>query len=162
MRPVDNAKPASAGVRFPPPVIMVLHLLAGVLLSRVIPLNILPAAAHGYARGVGGVLLLGGVVLLVMSMRQFTRADIDMRPWMPTAGIMDKGLYGWTRNPMYLSFAIIYLGIALLIPSEWAVLTLLPALLVIRYYVIAKEERYLEATFGEPYVRYKARVRRWL
>ncbi|KFE72465.1 putative protein-S-isoprenylcysteine methyltransferase [Hyalangium minutum] len=107
-------------------------------------------------------MLLGGVVLLVMSMRQFTRADIDMRPWMPTAGIMDKGLYSWTRNPMYLSFAIIYLGIALLIPSEWAVLTLIPALLVIRYYVIAKEERYLEATFGEPYVRYKARVRRWL
>ncbi|WP_169787003.1 methyltransferase family protein [Hyalangium minutum] len=159
---MDNAKPASAGVRFPPPVIMVLHLLAGVLLSRVVPLNVLPAAAHSHARGIGGALLLGGVVLLVMSMRQFTRADIDMRPWMPTAGIMDKGLYSWTRNPMYLSFAIIYLGIALLIPSEWAVLTLIPALLVIRYYVIAKEERYLEATFGEPYVRYKARVRRWL
>lgn len=141
---------------------MVLHILAGVLLSRLVPLNVLPETAHGFARGVGGALFVAGLVLLVASLRQFKRADIDARPWMPTAGIMDHGLYAWTRNPIYLSFALMHLGIAFLIPNAWVVLTLIPALLVIRYYVIAREERYLEATFGEPYLRYKARVRRWL
>jgi protein-S-isoprenylcysteine O-methyltransferase Ste14 len=159
---VDNAKPANAGVRFPPPVIMVLHILAGVALSRFVPLNLLPETSHASARGVGGALLLGGLALFATAMRQFKRAQIDVRPWMPTASILDSGLYGWTRNPIYVSFAIMHLGIALLIPSEWVVLTLIPALFVLRYYVIAREERYLETAFGEPYVRYKGRVRRWL
>lgn len=159
---VENTKPATAGVRFPPPVIMVLHILAGVLLSRVVPLNVLPEPAHGFARGVGGALFLGGLGLLVAALRQFKRADIDARPWMPTAGIMDQGLYSWTRNPIYLSFAIMHLGIAFLLLNAWVALMLIPALLVIRYYVIAREEQYLEATFGEPYLRYKGRVRRWL
>jgi protein-S-isoprenylcysteine O-methyltransferase Ste14 len=162
LTPVENSKLATAGVRLPPVVIMVLHILAGVLLSRFVPLNVLPEAARGLARGVGGVLFLGGLVLLGAALRQFKKADIDARPWMPTAGIMDQGLYSWTRNPIYLSFAILHLGIAFLIPNAWVVLTLLPELLVIRYYVIAREERYLEAKFGEPYLRYKARVRRWL
>lgn len=160
---VETAKPpAHAGVRFPPPLIQLLHILAGVLAARLVPLNLLPVAAYPIARGVGGVLLVGGLGLFAAAMRQFRRSDIDVRPWMPTSGIMDHGLYAWTRNPIYLSFAIIHLGVAFLVPSAWVALTVIPAALVIRFYVIEREERYLEATFGEAYVRYKGRVRRWL
>ena len=160
---LEHAKaPAHAGVRFPPPLIQLLHILLGVLAERLVPLNLLPEAAHAYARGAGVVVVLGGLSLFATALRQFRRADIDVRPWMPTSGIMDTGLYGWTRNPIYLAFATIHLGAAFLVPSAWVVLTLIPATLVIRFYVIAREERYLEATFGEAYVRYKSRVRRWL
>jgi protein-S-isoprenylcysteine O-methyltransferase Ste14 len=141
---------------------MVLHILVGVGLSRLLPLHVVPEGWEGYVRGAGAVLLVGGLALLVKALGQFKRADIDVRPWMPTSGILESGLYAWTRNPIYLSFAIMYLGIALLIPSAWVVLMLIPAMLVLRFYVIEREERYLEATFGEAYVRYKGRVRRWL
>jgi protein-S-isoprenylcysteine O-methyltransferase Ste14 len=160
---VDQAKaPANAGVRLPPPVILVLHILVGVGLSRLVPLHVVPEGMVVFVRGVGAVLLAGGLGLFVKALGMFKRADIDVRPWMPTTGILDSGLYAWTRNPIYLSFAIMHLGIALLIPSAWVALMLIPAVLVLRFYVIAREERYLEATFGEAYVRYKGRVRRWL
>lgn len=158
----DLSQPTHAGVRFPPPLIQLTHILLGALVERLVPLNLLPEAAHAYSRGVGAVLMVGGLVLFGVASRQFQRAKIDMRPWMPTSGILDTGVYAWTRNPIYLAFAMAHLSIALIVPSAWIALTLIPALVVIRIYVIAREERYLEATFGEAYSRYKRRVRRWL
>lgn len=157
-----SSPPSHAGVRFPPPLIYLSHILLGALAERLAPLNLLPEAAHAYSRGAGAVLVVGGLVLFGVASRQFQRAKIDMRPWKPTSGILDTGVYAWTRNPIYLAFAMAHLSAAFLVPSAWIALTLIPALGVIRFYVIAREERYLEATFGEAYSRYKSRVRRWL
>jgi protein-S-isoprenylcysteine O-methyltransferase Ste14 len=67
-----------------------------------------------------------------------------------------------SRNPGYLGLALTYAGIAALVPAPWAYATLVPALVVVDRMVIAREERYLEGRFGDEYLRYKARVRRWL
>ncbi len=58
--------------------------------------------------------------------------------------------------------ALFHMAIALALGNVWALLLLIPALLAIRYGVIAREERYLEAKFGEEYLAYKSKVRRWL
>ncbi len=76
--------------------------------------------------------------------------------------IITGGPYAYTRNPLYVALALFHGAVAIAAGNVWALLLLAPALLVVRYFVIAREERYLEAKFGEEYLRYKARVRRWL
>jgi protein-S-isoprenylcysteine O-methyltransferase Ste14 len=73
-----------------------------------------------------------------------------------------EGPFRYTRNPAYLSMTMMYAGIAALRNALWAIVVLPVALLVIERGVIEREERYLEGKFGEEYLSYKARVRRWI
>lgn len=63
---------------------------------------------------------------------------------------------------MYLGAHIGIIGVAIALDSLWVLSTLVPSYLVIRYGVVAREEAYLERKFGDAYLAYKARVRRWL
>ena len=90
------------------------------------------------------------------------RAGTNIRPDLPTTALVTEGPFRFTRNPLYLGLTLMYAGIALLIPGTWPLLLLVPVLLVMRWGVIAREERYLERKFGEPYRAYLGRVRRWL
>ena len=72
------------------------------------------------------------------------------------------GPYRYSRNPAYLGMAITYVGIGLAAAAPWALLMLAPAMLVIQYGVIAREERYLERLFGEDYLADKRTTRRWI
>jgi protein-S-isoprenylcysteine O-methyltransferase Ste14 len=76
--------------------------------------------------------------------------------------MVTQGPFQYTRNPAYLSMTMIYTGISSLANALWAILLLPVALQVIQRGVIEREERYLERKFGEEYLRYKARVRRWI
>lgn len=86
------------------------------------------------------------------------RAGASVRPNEPTSSLVVEGPYRITRNPNYLGFTFFYGGITALPVRPTA-----PFVLVaIRRGVIEREERYLERIFGEGYLRYKARVRRWV
>ena len=85
-------------------------------------------------------------------------AGMDLMP----ERIIRGGPYRFTRNPMYLGMTSMYLGVTLCKNWAWPVFCLPFVWWVMNAYVIAREERYLEAKFGDDYRRYKARVRRWL
>ncbi|MCH7795577.1 MAG: isoprenylcysteine carboxylmethyltransferase family protein, partial [Proteobacteria bacterium] len=76
--------------------------------------------------------------------------------------ILSDGLYGVSRNPIYLGLTAIYLGVGVMADAGWVAVLLGPLLLVMHFGVIAREERYLERKFGDEYLRYKASVRRWI
>jgi len=76
--------------------------------------------------------------------------------------VATDGPYRYSRNPAYLGMAIAYVGIGLAAAAPWALLMLAPAMLVIQYGVIAREERYLERLFGEDYLADKRTTRRWI
>ena len=76
--------------------------------------------------------------------------------------LVTEGPFHYTRNPAYLSLTMIYTAIATLANALWAIVLLPIALLVTQRGVIEREERYLERKFGEEYLNYKARVRRWI
>src|SRR6185436_2021748 len=129
------------------------HFLLGLLLDRWIPLPALPRTP---SRVLAAVLLLPGFGLLLWSLWLFLRARTSPLPMRPTTTIVRSGPYRWTRNPMYLGMLLLYLGVAFLFDVRWA-LVLSPALVaLVSQLVIAKEERYLEASFGDEYQRYKA------
>jgi protein-S-isoprenylcysteine O-methyltransferase Ste14 len=62
---------------------------------------------------------------------------------------------------MYAGLMMVAGGIAIAFGSDWALVLLVPAAYVLRNFVVLREERYLEAKFGEPYRRYKEHVSRW-
>lgn len=147
------------GVRVPPPLIYLGPLAAGLLAGAAFPARFLPDRA---ARTLGWPLVLAGATLAWWFGRTMREAGTPFRLDEPAERLVTEGPFGLSRNPGYLSFAMIYAGIACLRNSLWAALLLPGVLAVIRRGVIAREEAYLERAFGEEYRRYRARVRRWL
>jgi protein-S-isoprenylcysteine O-methyltransferase Ste14 len=148
-----------AGIAAPPPLIYLGALGFGLLLNRRFPIAILPPRI---ARGLGWPLLGGGALLLGWFEWALRRGGTPTNPYKPVSRIVTDGPFHYTRNPAYLSMAMIYTGIASLANALWAILLLPVALLVIQRGVIEREERYLERKFSEEYLRYKAQVRRWI
>ena len=87
-----------------------------------------------------------------------TTLDVDK----PVSNLVQDGPFRYSRNPGYLSLAMIYSGVAILRNALWAILMLPLVVLITQHELIEREERYLERTFGEEYLAYKRRVRRWV
>jgi protein-S-isoprenylcysteine O-methyltransferase Ste14 len=156
---VNHDERDNAGVVAPPPLIYLGPLVLGLLLNRKFPVPFLP---RKMARTLGWTLLGGGVLLLGWFEWAIRHAGTPANPYKPVSHVVTEGPFRYTRNPGYLSMAMIYTGVAGLANALWAILLLPVALSVIRRGVIEREERYLEGKFGEEYLRYKARVRRWI
>ena len=143
----------------PPPLVYVGGLILGLILGALFSTPFLPG---GLTWTVGLPLIALGVVLLATAFRAFRRAGTSPDPGEPTKRVVTDGPFRFTRNPIYLGFTLIYLGITVALSSLGALLLLLPALAIIDRGVIVREERYLARRFGDKYLRYKTRVRRWL
>ena len=151
----------SAGVRFPPPLVYLGALLLGLATERFVTLRSFGIDGRLLA-ATGGPLFVAGVAMMFAAAGLFRRLGINVRPSQSTALIATTGPYRWTRNPMYLGMALIYAGLAIGFDGPVA-LALLPLVLIaIQTQVIAREERYLEAKFGDNYRNYRGKVRRWL
>jgi protein-S-isoprenylcysteine O-methyltransferase Ste14 len=156
-----SGAPDVAGVIALPPLIILGFLAVATVLEAVLPLPVL--LAHSRARYfVGAVLAAGGFVMIAMGTRLFAAAGTNIPPTMPTTALVVDGIYGRTRNPLYLGTTLIYLGLSVAAGSLWAIGLLVPLLWVINVGVVKREERYLERKFGDAYRAYKARVRRWI
>ena len=148
-----------SGVIAPPPLIYLAGLAVGFGLEALLPGSSVPDAL---AWILGGVLLLAGLALLFTFERAFTRKKTPANPWRPTTAIASEGPYRLTRNPAYLGMSLVYIGIALCSQALWVLLSLPVVLAIVDRGVIAREERYLERKFGQEYLDYKGRVRRWV
>ncbi|WP_427789593.1 methyltransferase family protein [Brevundimonas diminuta] len=156
-----NASRDHAGVLAPPPLIYLAFLLAGFGIGRLIDEPSLGLATD-WRRGLAFVLVIGGLLLDGIAAGTFRRLGTPPEPWKPTTALATGGLYRFSRNPIYLGFALTYVGFAVAMDSPVALGLILPCLIVIDRFVIAREERYLADRFGSQYAAYKERVRRWL
>jgi len=157
---MSEATQDNAGVITWPPAIYAIPLAIGIIAHLIYSVNFLP---EGWLWRLLGALLIGvGIFLALWAERTMHNAGTNVNPYKPTTAIVTVGPYRFTRNPMYLSMALCYLGVASLMNALWPLLLLLVSLSLINYGVIAREERYLEKKFGDEYVRYKSRVRRWV
>ena len=148
------------GVIAPPPLIYLGFLGLGFLLDWLWPATASVAIPplQWLALAPAGI----GVFIALTAFREFRRAKTNVLPHKPTSAIIIGGPFSFTRNPLYVALALFHAALAMAMVNAWAMLLLAPALLVIHHGVIAREERYLEAKFGEEYRTYKVRVRRWL
>jgi len=155
-----SAEPAdTAGVIVPPPLIYLAGLIVAFGLDWLWPVALLPDALQ-YV--VGALLTGAGLLTVVRVFRRFRAAGTNIEPFKPTNAIVTDGLFAYSRNPVYVAMTGVALGIAAAADNAWVLPMLVPTLVVMRYGVIAREERYLESKFGDDYRRYKASVRRWI
>ena len=106
------------------------------------------------------------VVLFVVwngwSLWLFPRHETGLLPGSPTEAMIEEGPYRLSRNPLYVGLLVLYLALALLGGSLWALVLFPVAVLLVLWGAILPEERFLHERFGEPYDAYRRRVRRWL
>jgi protein-S-isoprenylcysteine O-methyltransferase Ste14 len=156
-----TAPPAHAGVKFPPPLVYAAGLVAGWLLDWEWPWRI-AARPSTWRWFLAAALIAFALVMIASAVILFRRAQTSLIPNQPSAAFVVGGPYRFTRNPMYVSMAALYLGVSLALNSWWPIVLLPFVLLVIQRAVIAREERYLRARFPAEYPEYCRAVRRWL
>jgi protein-S-isoprenylcysteine O-methyltransferase Ste14 len=158
--PADGGPASARAGLLRPPFLYATSILTGVLLDVAWPLSFVPRAL---GRPVGGALALAAVVLFVAAVRQLWAAGTPVPGNRPTTVLVRTGPYRISRNPIYLAFSLLHLGVAAWVGSWWLLATLVASVTCIAAVVVPREERYLEKRFGRAYVDYyKASVRRWL
>ena len=152
-------KQDAPGVIAPPPLIYLAGLGIGFGLDALLP----SASFPGWlAWSLGSILLFGGLALAASFVRAFRRAGTHVNPGRSATTLVTTGPYRRSRNPGYLGMTLGYAGIAILSGALWALVPLVPTFFLIDRGVIRREERHLERRFGEQYIRYRARTRRWI
>jgi len=147
------------GVPIAPPLLFVIPILASLALEWWVPTTFI----NGVSRWIlGALIVVAGITLNVGGFITQKRAGTDPIPFNPSTRIVAHGLYRFTRNPMYIGFALWTFGLAVLIDSAWMLLAIPIGLVLIDRLVITREERYLERKFGAEYLNYKRSVRRWI
>jgi len=141
-----------------PPVLFTGGFVAALLLQWFVPF--LPFTRVSW-KVTGFILaIISGILALSAFIVMRRKTNIDVRK--PTLAIVSEGPYRFTRNPLYLSLVLLSLGIGFFFDFPWMVLVLLVIVPIMHFGVIRREERYLEGKFGDLYLIYKAKVRRWI
>ncbi len=160
MNAPEDAPDDAAAVRLPPPVVFLLAIVLAVLLGYWSPRDPWP---RGPFPRLLGLLSIGyGLWLALGAIRQLSATGQNLAPWKPTPEVVTVGPYAHSRNPIYVGMASVVLGLGYLLNNGWFSLTAVGAVIIVHRYVVLREEAYLERKFGEVYLDYKRRVRRWL
>lgn len=157
----NSNKIADRGPRVfvPPPVFYATGLGLGWWLERTWPAPI--AGAGAWNELFGALLVVLSVIGVLWAAGRFGKAGTPVVPVKPATALVTDGPFRYSRNPMYVSLTLGYLGVTLLINSLWPLAFLPAVLLAIRFWVIVREEAHLTAVFSEDYMAYCQRVRRW-
>lgn len=150
------------GVIARPPLILLAVLIAGFALDYFYPQGHMARSAGTLRYVASGIALLCAVILLGAAANEMRKAGTNIPTWEPTLALATEGVYARSRNPIYLGFIGLLIGIAMLFSSDWLMLLLIPFVLVMHYGVIKREEAYLLARFGAPYADYMRRVPRYI
>jgi len=148
-----------AGVLIFPPLLYLLVLSTGIIVSYFFPQHFIN---FSIAMPIGIIFSITGITTLILAATLFRKNKNPVNPSGSTQLIICSGIYKYTRNPMYLSLTLIFIGISIITNSWFSFVLLLPLLLICQKGIIEREEKYLTRKFGDEYLKYKAKVRRWI
>lgn len=152
----------TSGIRFPPPLYYLIGLLVGYGMYWLLPVRLSKPGYRLIVYTLGASWVLLAVLLFGWSLHTLHKAGTSPNPMRATSALALDEPYTLSRNPIYLSMAMLCIGISLLSNMLWPLLSVPVVLVIIDRIVIRKEESYLEAKFGDEYRYYKKRVRRWI
>jgi protein-S-isoprenylcysteine O-methyltransferase Ste14 len=141
-----------------PPLVYLSSVALGLVLDFVWPRRFVSPPVSAV---IGPIIALVAAGLFVAAVRTFRAAGTPIPGNRPTTTIVRTGPYRLCRNPIYLAFSGLQLGLAFWVNSMALLITLVPAVATMSLVVIPREERYLEARFSDEYLAYRASVRRW-
>jgi protein-S-isoprenylcysteine O-methyltransferase Ste14 len=156
-----SPKKDNPGVYVPPPLVYVAMFLLSILLQKFLPLNTSFFTTKP-SIFVGIVVIVIGFVFNLPALLQFAKTKNTLVTVKPANSLQTSGIYSVSRNPMYVSLLLFYAGLAFFVGNWWTIILLPALIIVVTYFVIRPEERYLERAFGNTYLDYKGKVRRWI
>ncbi len=142
-----------------PPIVALFFIAIAFLLGFFVPLPFTPTTLVRYA---GLALAFIGFLVGFAAFNEFGKANTTLDPHGSVKQVVTSGIYRFTRNPIYLGFLLIVIGLPLNSGFYWGVLLAPLFVVTMNRLVIEKEEAYLEKKFREAYTSYRSRVRRWL
>lgn len=151
----------TAGVIAPPPLIALGAIVCAAALEQAAPLQLLAGAPAPARWLIGGAMIAVAVLIVAAAIIGFQRAGTAVQTRSPSTALVTSGIYGLVRNPIYVGFFLILVGIAAVAAWDWLVLFAFVFVAIVHWGVVRREERYLAGKFGESYAAYKARVRRY-
>ena len=151
--------PDKAGVIIFPPILYLITLALGISISFIFPHKFLQTI---WALSIGIFLLIFGLVFLFLGARTLRKNNTTVNPNGVSTTIVKEGIFRYTRNPMYVSFTIINMGISIIFNAWAGILLLFPLIVIVQKGIIEREEKYLTRKFGIEYLDYKLKVHRWL
>ena len=145
----------------PPPIMFSTLLFIGFIAHWVFPINfIIDKWSARLFIGIPISILSGLIALSAFKIMKETNTDINYKK--QTTKIIIKGSFRFTRNPLFLSLLLAFGSIAVCTNSVWLLALLVLLFIIFNFGVVVREERYLEECFGEEYIQYKNKVRRWI
>ena len=147
------------GIVTHPPVFYIVAILIGLGIDYFMPLSF---GFEGMTKTVSLVILILGTIVTVLGFKMFTTDKQSPSVHEPTVAVYQSGIYAYSRNPIYLGVLLWMMAGALFFDKVWIMIMVLPLILWMNKVVIEKEEAYLEEKFGDSYLDYKKKVRRWI
>ena len=148
-----------AAVAFHPPLMLLVLIVVGIGAQWLFDAAFLPAELGAT---IGIPIVAASLFIFGWAISTMIRGGASVPTNTATDAIVSVGPFKLTRNPIYLSMALLLVGIGFWSNSLWFVSFAVVAILLLTRYVIQPEEHYLESKFGETYLRYKNKVRRWI
>lgn len=149
-----------SGIRVIPPYVFLAALILAFLADWLWPARTGLPGALRWTLGVALIVVPIAFMPSIVAAIRRTGSDYDVRK-VPKA-LVTAGPFAWSRNPGYVALVLICVGIAVAFDNPWVFLFLIPAIAIVQAKVVLPEERMLEVEFGEQYLGYKRRVRRWI
>jgi protein-S-isoprenylcysteine O-methyltransferase Ste14 len=153
-QPLDNP-----GVIAFPPLIWLMNAVTSVLVHLFIRL---PVMSYRICLACGILFVISAPTLALSALRTMKAAGTNVHPSEPALALVRAGPFRFTRNPMYLALCLLQVALGFFLDDWITLLFVVPLVLIFHYGVVLREERYLTAKFGEPYLQYKREVRRWI
>lgn len=144
-----------------PPVIPLATLVLAWVLQWLVPLGWIAGLEPPVRIGIGAIIALSGLVTMSAGRRALIRHGTNVSPSQPTTRLVTDGVFGHTRNPLYVGGSVALCGLALIFDLDWILLLIVPSCVLLHFAVVRREERYLEQKFGDAYRQYKMRVPRY-
>lgn len=161
-KPAGNDGSYAPHSEFPwPPVLFLAAVVAGWLLQRVYPLA-WPGLNDAPARMIGWAFYICGFGIAGWALATMLKGRAEIRPHAQATVLVTSGPFRRFRNPMYLGYALILLGMADSGQNFWIAVMVVPFVILVTWLAILPEERHLEAKFGDVYRAYKETSRRWI
>jgi protein-S-isoprenylcysteine O-methyltransferase Ste14 len=145
-----------------PPIIYLTAVLAGLLLHLTVPLPWLSGTPAFVLQVLGAILAVGALLMDVVAVNVFRDHQTTILPHRAASHLITSGPFAWSRNPIYVGNTVLVVAAGLFFGKAWLVMLAPLAAFVTQKLAIEREERHLAEMFGEEWVSYAERVRRWL
>jgi protein-S-isoprenylcysteine O-methyltransferase Ste14 len=154
-----NQPPDNPGVIAFPPLIWLVNAVISVLVHLFVRV---PIMRYSMCLVCGILFIILAPTLALSALVTMKAAGTNVHPSEPALTIVRDGPFRFTRNPMYLALCLVQIALGFFLNDWITLLFVVPLALILHYGVVLREERYLTAKFGEHYLQYKRKVRRWI